>query len=111
MRSVALVVGVSDQRDAGREQLRTSGVDLDGAVAVRPCKRDLVVGARTVAVFHLGLRDGSSEIDVPQGGCFLAVCLAAADVAEERALAGAPRPFVDGGVLMVPVDRQAEALE
>ncbi len=108
---VPLVVGVRDERDARGEQLGASGVDLDDTVAVGSCERDLVVGARTVAVLHLGLGDGGPEVDVPQGGCFLAVRLAAGDVAEERALAGAPRPFVDGGVLMVPVDRQAEPPE
>ena len=43
---VALVVGVSDERDAGRQQLGASGVDLDRPAAVGTSERDLVVGAR-----------------------------------------------------------------
>jgi hypothetical protein len=74
-------------------------------------ERDLVVGARAFAVFHLGLRDGGAEVDVPEGRCLLAVGLAAGDVAEERPLAGAARALVDRGVVVAPVDRQPEPLE
>jgi hypothetical protein len=89
VRLVALVVGVRDQSDAGGEEFWTGGVDLDRAVSVGSCERDLVVGARAFAVFHLGLRDGGAEVDVPEGRCLLAVGLAAGDVAQERPLAGA----------------------
>ena len=67
-----------------------------------------MVGARPLAVLHLGLGDGGAEVDVPHRRRFLAVRLAAGDVAQERALAGAARALVDGGVLQRPVDRQAE---
>ena len=112
-RLVPLVVGVGDERDARGEQLGPGGVDLDRAVAVgrRRANGDLVVGAGPLAVLHLGLGDGGAEVDVPQRRRFLAVGLAAGEVAQERPLAGAARALVDGGVLQRPVDRQAEAAQ
>ena len=74
-------------------------------------ERDLVVGARTLAILHLGLRDGGAEVDVPQCRRLLAVGLAASDVAEEGPLTGSARPLVDGRIAVVPVDRQPEPLQ
>ena len=107
-RLVPLVVGVGDERHAGGEQLGAGRVDLDRTVAVGPWEGDLVIGARPLAVLHLGLGDGGAEVDVPHRRRFLAVGLAAGDVAQERPLAGAARALVDRGVLQRPVDRQAE---
>ncbi len=110
-RLVPLVVGMGDERHAGGEEFGSRGVDLDRVAPVGAGERDLVVGARTLAVLHLGLRDRGAEVDVPERRCLLAVGLAAGDVAQERPLAGTTRALVDGGVLVVPVDRQTEALE
>ncbi len=112
-RLVPLVVGVGHEGDAGGEQLGAGRVDLDrtvavGAVLADTGERDLVVGGRPLAVFHLGLGDGGAEVDVPHRRRFLAVGLAAGDVAQEGALAGPARALVDRGVLQRPVDRQAE---
>ena len=62
-----------------------------------------------LTVFHLGLGDGSPEINVPQCRGFLAVGLAALHVPQEGALADAAAALVDGGVVLLPVDADAEA--
>ena len=50
------------QRDAARQHLGTRGLDLDRAKAVvGALEGDAVVGARTFAVFELGLGDGGSK--------------------------------------------------
>ena len=99
----ALVVGVGHQRHAGGEQLGPGGLDLDVVEA------QAVVGPGLVAVLHLGLGHGGLVVDVPQGGRFGRVGLAARQVAQEHALAGPPAAVVDGGVAPGPVDRQPEA--
>ena len=62
-----------------------------------------------LTVFHLGLGDGSPEINVPQCRGYLAVGLAALHVPQEGALADASAALVDGGVVLLPVDADAEA--
>jgi hypothetical protein len=66
-RLVAVVVGVRNQGDAGRQQLGTRGVDPQRP-PVGALEADLVVGAGDLTILHLGLRDGGLEVDVPQRG-------------------------------------------
>ena len=79
--------------------------------AVGAVERELVVRAGALAVLHLGLGDGGLEVDVPHGRRFLAVGLAARDVAQERPLADAAAALVDGGVEQRPVDAEPEPAE
>ncbi len=63
-RFVSLVIGMRDERDTGRNQLRPRRLDLDVATC-RPGEADAVIGAGLLAILELGLRDGGLEIDVP----------------------------------------------
>ena len=108
---VARVVGMGDHRDAAGQQLWSRRVDDQIALPVHAMERELVVGARYLTVFHLGLRHGGAFVDVVQRGGVLLVGLAALEVAQERELAGAARTGADGGVQQAPVDRQTEPAE
>src|SRR3546814_8485108 len=77
-----------------------------GAVGTR--EHELVVGAGQLAVGQLGLRDGRLHVDVPQGRRLAAVGEVALGEAQETALRGAYGLGPDGGVGVVPVDRQAD---
>ena len=103
---VALVVGVGDQRDDGGDQLGARGLDVD-LVGAR-VEGDPVVGAGVLPRLELGLRDGGLEGDVPQRGGLLQVGLAAGEVAQEGALGRRLGRRPDGGVGLLPVDREAE---
>ena len=110
-RLVALVVGMGNERDARGHQLGAGCVDLDVTCAIGAVERELVVRAGPFAVLDLGLCDRCTVVDVPQRWRFLQVGLAAPEVAQERALAGAPRPLVDRRVQVRPVVRQSEPAE
>ena len=64
-RLVALVVGVGDQRHAGRDQLGPGGLDVAPGRPAR-VERHPVVGAGVVAGLQLGLGDRGLERHVPQ---------------------------------------------
>ena len=68
-----------------------------------------VIRTRHLAVFELGLRDGGTEVDVPERRRLGLVGLAPRQVVQERALAGAPGGIADRRVGETPVDRQSEA--
>ncbi len=110
-RSVALVVGMGDQRHARRQQLGACGVDHHVALPVGAMERHLVVGAGAVAIFHLGLGDRGLEVDVPHRGCVLGVGLTAGEIAQEGALADPAAASVDRAVEQRPVDAQPEPPE
>ena len=65
-RLVALVVRMRHERDARRDELRARRLDLY-ELAVRPRETDAMISARLLAILELGLRDGGTEIHVPQG--------------------------------------------
>ncbi len=74
---VALVGGMGDQGDAGRDELGPGRLDLDGrAVSVGLGEAQPVVEARVLLVDELGLGDRGAEVDVPQRRRLLAVGLA-----------------------------------
>ena len=104
---VPLVVGVRDQRDHGRDQLGTGGLDVDRR-PVGPVERHAVVVAGVLAGLELGLGHRGLEGDVPEGRRLLEVGLAAGEVAQERALADQLGLRPDGRVVLLPVHRQAE---
>ncbi len=107
---VALVVRVRDQRDAGRQQLGPGGLDVD-LVAAGVVEGHPVVGTRVVARLELGLGHGGLEGHVPQPRRLGLVGLAAREVAQEGLLGGGAGVVVDGAVLHVPVEGQAEIAE
>ena len=107
-RSVALVVRVRDERDAAGEQFRAGGVDVDGAGVVGAVEGDAVIGAGPFAVLEFGLGDGGSKVDVPERGCLGGVDLFARQHLQEGALADRLGLFGDRGVLVVPVDADAD---
>ncbi len=88
---VALIVGVSHQRDTGREQFGTRRLDVDVARAVGLVEGDAVVRGLLIAIFELCLGDGGAEVDIPQRGRERLVRLAALVVADEPELALADR--------------------
>src|SRR5436189_234289 len=85
----------SEYADDGRDQLRPGRLDED---RLRPVEGDPVVVAGVLTRLQLGLRDRGLERDVPQGGRLLEVRLAAAEVAQERALGDGLRLRTDGRV-------------
>jgi hypothetical protein len=103
----ALVVGVGDEGDAGGEELRPCGLDLDGA-AVWAVEGESTVGARLLLVLELRLGDRRAEGDVPEGRRHGLVGLAAVQVAQERELARRDRLVADGAVALRPVHGEAE---
>ena len=115
-RLIARVIGVGHECHTGGEQFGPRRVDpyivaarLPGGVETM--ESDRVICARTFAVLHLGLCDRGLEVDVPHGGCLLAVGLAARQIAQEGALARPTRSLVDGGIQQRPVDRESESPE
>ena len=70
-----------------------------------------MVGAWGWSVFDFGLSDGGLEVDVPHGGEFGGVDVSALVEVEEGALGDGTAAVVDGGVFLVPVDGEAEAVE
>jgi hypothetical protein len=62
----AVVVGVGDQGDAGRQQLGPGGVDLDGPVQLVDGEPDPVGHPLDPAVLQLGLGHRRVEVDLPQ---------------------------------------------
>ena len=110
--SVALVVRVGDERDAGRHELGPSRLDLDrGPVARCPHEAEAVVEARLLLVDELGLGDGGLEVDVPQRRRLVPVGLVARQQAEETSLRGPSRRLADRRVVLCPVDRGAQHAE
>ena len=83
---VALIIGVSHESNARRQQFRARGVDVDIALAVGAVERELVVGTGAFAVLKFGLCHSGTERDIPQRGCFALVGLTTSKVAQERAL-------------------------
>ena len=110
-RLVALVVRVGHQGDAGCQQLGAGGGDVDVAATVGSVECQRVVGAGSFPVLQLGLCHGGAVCDVPERRSLDLVRLAASQVPEEAPLGDALAAFVDGGVVLGPVDRQAEAAE
>ena len=104
---VALVVGMSNESHARRQQFGPSRLNLDGA-AVGLVERHPVVRGRLLLVFELGLRDGGAEGHVPEGRGLGLVRLAARQVVEEHLLGDALRLVADGAVGERPVNREAE---
>ena len=104
---VPRIVRVGHQRDAGRQQLRSGGLDLDRP-SVRPAEGKAVVGAGTLAVLKLGLAHCGAKVHVPEGRCLRLVDLAPGQLSQEGPLRGSLRAFADGGVLEAPVDAQPE---
>jgi hypothetical protein len=102
---------MGDERDARRHELGARGVDADVAFVVRAVESERVIGARDLAILHLRLRDGGALVDVVERRRVLLVRLAAREVAQERALADAPRLGADGGVEQRPVEREPELAE
>ncbi len=85
-RLIALVVGVGDQRDHGRDEFRAGRLDVCRQLVLRGVERDPVVGAGVVAGFEFGLGYCRLEGDIPQAGGVRLVGLAALQVAEEGLL-------------------------
>jgi len=80
---IALIGGMSDQRDAGRDQLGAGGLDIDRRGCVKP---NAVVSPRALPVFEFSLRDGGTERDVPQRRRLGLVGLTPGQVVRERPL-------------------------
>ena len=102
-RLVALVGWMGHQCNTRGQQLRPGGVDDDVGAAVGAMERNVVIRAADFAVFHLGLGNGSFVVDVPQRWSVLCIRLAALQVAQKCALAGAARVVVDSCVQQRPV--------
>ena len=108
--AVALVVGMGGDADAGGEQLGTGGGDHDLPVRTFDAERQVVVVAGGGAVLHLGLRYRGAEVHVPHGGCLGAIQMPLAVQVEKAVLRQVAARLADGGVLLVPVHRQADGL-
>ncbi len=113
-RLVALVVGMRDERHAGRNQLGPRRFDLDAA-ARWPIQRASANRMRwyapgELAILELGLRHGGPEVDVPERRRLDLVRQAALEQPQERDLRHALRPPADRRVGHRPVDRQPEVL-
>ena len=109
---IALIGRMGDERDAGRHQLRSSRLDLDGmAVVRRPHEAEPVVEARILLVDELGLGNRGLEVDVPQRRRLLPVGLTACQEAEETTLRRPSRHLADSRVVLGPVDRGAQLAE
>src|SRR5439155_7905109 len=96
--------------------LRTRRVDLDAGTAKavpyvgRDRELDAVVRAGGLAVLELRLRDGGSEVDVPQRRRFHLVREPALEEMQERQLRDALGALADRRVGHRPVDGQTEML-
>jgi hypothetical protein len=104
---VALVVRVGHHRDAGGQQLRTGGGDLQLAAALHR-EADVVEEALLFAVLDLRLGHRGLEVHVPHGGRLDVVHQALVHQIEEAQLGNVAAVVVDGGVLLGPVDGQAQ---
>ncbi len=107
--AVALVLGMRDERDARREQLRPGGLDDDVGRAVGAVEGEGVVGPGHLAVLELGLRDRGAVVDVPERGRLGGVRLPPGEHAQEAALGRTSGDLADRRVRHPPVDRQPEA--
>ena len=103
-RLVALVVGVSDERDTTGQQFRPRRIDVHRAGVVGAIEGDAVIGAGTLAVLEFGLGDGRSKVDIPERRRFGRVDLLSRHHLEERALADRLGLLGDRRVLEAPVD-------
>ena len=106
--AVALVARVRDQRDAGRDQLRPGGLDLDRLAAGGAREQDAVGRTRDRAVLELGLRHRGAEVDVPERRRLNRVDQVLAEEVDERALRRALGALADRRVGHRPVHREAE---
>ena len=70
-----------------------------------------MIGTGGRSVFDFGLCDGGLEVDVPHGWEFGGVDVAAFVEIEEGSLRDGAAAVVDGGVFLVPVDGESEAVE
>ncbi len=109
-RLIPRIVGMGDQRDARRDQLRARRVDLDVALAIGTREPDPVVRAGHLAVLELGLGDGRLEVHVPQRGRLELVGLPLREQPQEGQLRNALGARADGRVGHRPVDREPEVL-
>ena len=89
-RLIALVVGMSHERDARGQQLGTRGLDLDHA-AVGLVETEAMVRAGLLAIFELGLRHRGLEVHVPQRRRFDLIREPAIEQAQEHQLRHALR--------------------
>ena len=108
--AVAGVVGVGGDADAGGEQLRTGGGNHQFPFAALHGEGDVVVVAGGGPVLHLGLGHGGTEVDVPHGRRLGRVQVSLAVEVQEAVLGEVAAGVVYGGVLFVPVHRQADGL-
>ena len=107
--AVARVVRVRGDADARGEQLRPRRRDHERAASLDG-ELEIVIGARTLAVLELGLRDRALEVHVPERRRVAALDLALREEVEKRVLRDPARVIVDGLVLVAPVDRQPQPL-
>ena len=108
-RLVALVVRVGDQRDAGGDQLGSSGLDVDRIGSVGGVEGDAVVVAGVVPGLQLSLGHRGLEGHVPHRRRLGPIRLAAGQVAQEPELRHLQRLVADGGVEQAPVHTQPDA--
>ena len=102
----ARIVRAHHESDTRDHQLGPGGLDLDRPAVTgeaQPVQR-----RRPLPLLELGLGDRRLEVDVPQHRRLLLVGLAAPQVAEEGPLRRPLGAVVDGGIAVVPVDRQPE---
>ena len=85
-RLVALVIGMRDEGDAGRQHFRTSRLNVNGLTVVCALKAHAVVSAFLFTVFEFSLCDSSLESHIPERRGFGLVGLATSEIAQERAL-------------------------
>src|SRR5690625_7502291 len=94
---ITVIIRVSDQTGARRQQFWASGFNED-LFAVVGIKCVPVVGARYFFIFELGLGDGGLEADVPHGRSFRVIRLTIAEVFMEGPLGDSPRGGVNGSL-------------
>jgi len=64
-RTVALVIGMRDERHAGSDELRARRFDFHKRRAASRSQPDPVIRAGALAILELGLGDRRLEVDVP----------------------------------------------
>ncbi len=106
-RPIPLIVGMRDERDARRNQFRTGRLDFDGAAGGFR-EPDAMIGARQLAIFEFGLRDGGLEIHIPERRRFDLIRETSPQQAKKCELRDALRAPADRRVRHRPVDREAE---